>query len=188
METTDDGSDKFREDFTSAVQLLEQAVARDPKFAGAYWALSEANILLYRSGETPNTDYRTRAEAALTEAQRIAPEAGETLYAQARIIYYGYRDFTRALATLEEAAKSLPNSAEVTTTRALLYRRFGRWQEAFAQFKRATELNPQDPFNYINADVASTQLRWWDEHDQMEERGAKRFPRFAREAKIHNAV
>ncbi len=155
MENVDDGSDKFRDDVTRAVQFLEQAVARDPKFAGAYWALSEANIVLFRSGESPNTDYRTRAEAALKEAQRIAPEAGETLYAQARIIYYGYFDLTRALATLEEAARSLPNSAEVTMTRGLLYRRFGRWQEAFAQFKRATELNPQEPFSYMNAGAAA---------------------------------
>ncbi len=188
METFNDGSDKFKEDFTRAVQLLEQAVARDPKFAGAYWALSEANILLYRSSDPPNTDYRTRAEAALKEAQRIAPETGETLYAQARIFYYGYLDFTRALATLEEAAKSLPNSAEVTVTRGLLYRRFGRWQEAFAQFKRATELNPQDPSSYMNAGMAAISLRWWEEGDQVNGRIAKHFPRFAREAAMEHAV
>ncbi len=189
METTnDEGDDKFRDDFTRAVQLLEQAVARDPQFAGAYWALSEANIQLFRSGDSPNIEYRARAEAALKEAQRIAPEAGETLHAQARIFYYGYLDFTRALATLEEAAKSLPNSAEVTVTRGLLYRRFGRWQEAFAQFKRATELNPQDPFSCINAGGIAIALRWWDEADQMNERMAKRFPRYAREATIEHAV
>ncbi|MDQ3314419.1 MAG: tetratricopeptide repeat protein, partial [Verrucomicrobiota bacterium] len=188
METTDDGSDKFREDFTRAVQLLEQAVARDPKFAGAYWALSEANILLYGTGEPPNTDYRTRAEAALEQAQRIAPEAGETLHAQARIIYYGYLDFTRALATLEGAARSLPNSAEVTMTRGLLYRRFGRWQEAFAQFKRATELNPQDPFGYMSAGMAAISLRWWDDAATMRARLTKQFPRLTQGAQIDEAV
>jgi len=189
METPDvsDEHEKFVEDNTRAVQLLEQAVARDPKFAGAYWALSEANIQLYR-GPTRNADYRTRAEAALKEAQRIAPEAGETLHAQARIAYYGYLDYTRALATLEEAAKSLPNNAEVTMTRGLLYRRFGRWQEAFAQFKRATELNPQDPFSYTTAGWTALCLRWWDEGDQMYELMAKRFPRSAREATIQHAL
>ena len=33
----------------------------------------------------------------------------------------------------------------------LLYRRFGRWQEAYAQFERATELNPQDLTGYYSA-------------------------------------
>jgi TolB-like protein/class 3 adenylate cyclase len=183
----DDDSDKFRDDFTRAVQLLEQAVARDPKFAGAYWALSEANIQLYRSAHPPNVEYRARAEAALKEAQRIAPEAGETLHAQARIIYYGYYDFPRALATLEEAAKSLPNSAEVTMTRALLYRRFGRWQEAYAQFVRSSELNPRDVLAYISAGGAALALHWWDELDQVVERISKHFPKRS-EATIEHAV
>jgi TolB-like protein len=190
METPDldDDSTKFREDYTRAVQLLEQAVARDPKFAGAYWALSEANIQLYRGGEPPNIEHRARAEAALKEAQRIAPEAGETFYAQARITYYGYYDFTRALATLEEAAKSLPNSAEVTITRALLYRRFGRWQEAYALFVRSSELNPRDLLPYISAGGAALELRWWDELDQMAERIKKHFPRRASVVAMEHAV
>ena len=190
METPDldDDNTKFIDDNTRAVQLLEQAVARDRKFAAAYWALTEANIQLFRSSELPNTDYRTRAEAALQEAQRIAPEAGETLHAQARVIYYGYLDFTRALATLEEAAKSLPNNAEVTTTRGLLYRRFGRWQEAYAQFVRASELNPQDPSAYIFAGGAAQDLRWWDELDQVAERIVKHFPRRVRIATIEHGV
>ncbi len=190
METPDldDDNAKFVEDNTRAVQLLEQAVARDRKFTAAYWALTEANIQLFRSSNPPNTDHRTRAEAALKEAQRIAPEAGETLHAQSRVIYYGYYDFPRALATLELAAKSLPNNAEVTLTRGLLYRRFGRWQEAYAQFVRSTELNPQDLLAYISADGAAVGLRWWDEADQMVERIAKHFPRRASVATMEHAV
>ncbi|MDQ6912147.1 MAG: hypothetical protein M3128_04665 [Verrucomicrobiota bacterium] len=190
METQDldDDNTRFIEDHTRAVELLEQAVARDGKFVAAYWALTEANIQLFRSSDSPNTDYRTRAEAALKEAQRIAPEAGETLHAQARVIYYGYLDFTRALATLEEAAKSLPNSAEVTMTRGLLYRRFGRWQEAYAQFMRATELNPQDLSAYIFAGGAAQGLRWWDELDQMAARIIKHFPRRGRIATMEHGL
>ena len=185
METPDmgDNHEQFRDDYTRAVQLLEQSVARDRGFAAAYSALTEANIQLFRNSEPPDLEYRTRAETALKEAQRLAPEAGETYYAQSRVIYYGYRDFERALATLEQAAKSLPNSAEVTLTRALLYRRFGRWQEAFAQFQRATELNPQDPFGYYNAAGAAMNLRWWDESDRTRARIVKLFPRLARGAR-----
>ena len=89
----DDEPEKFVEDNVRAVQLLEQAVARDPKFAGAYWALTEANIQLYRAKQPPNLEYRARAEAALREAQRLAPEAGETYYAQSRVTYYGVPRF-----------------------------------------------------------------------------------------------
>src|SRR5207237_10312442 len=113
-------NDKYREDYTRSVQYIEQAIARDPKFAGAYWALTEANIQLFRGSDPPNPEFRSRAETALKEAQRMAPEAGETLHAQARVIYYGYHDFPRALATLERAATLLPHSAEANLTRASL--------------------------------------------------------------------
>ena len=178
METPDveNEHEKFIEDNTRAVQLLEQAVARDRKFVAAYWALTEANIQLFRSSEPLNIDYRTRAEVALREAQRLAPDAGETYYAQSHITYYGYYDFKGALTNLEQAAKSLPNRAEVALTRAYLYRRFGRWQEAYALFVRCSELNPQDPAPYIAAAGAAQGLRWWDEFDQMGVRAAKHFP------------
>jgi tetratricopeptide (TPR) repeat protein len=183
----DRDDDKLRDDYTRAVEFLEQAVARDPKFVAAYWALTEANIQLFR-GNPPNPEYRARAEAASKEAQRLAPEAGETLHAEARVIYYGYHDFPRALATLERAAKLLPNSAEVTMTRALLYRRFGRWQDAYAQFERATELNPQDPTGYDGAADIARGLRWWDEADRVRARLIKRFPRLTRQARVEEMV
>ncbi|MDB6147825.1 MAG: hypothetical protein JWO45_1489, partial [Spartobacteria bacterium] len=167
---------------------LEQAVARDPHFAAAYWALTEANIQLFRNSEPPNLEYRTRAETALKEAQRLAPEAGETLHAQARVIYYGYQDFSRALAKLEDAARLLPNSAEVTLTRAYLYRRFGRWQEAFAQFQRTRELNPQEPVAYYNAAATAAGLRWWDDADRIRGRMTKLFPSLARAARMEEML
>src|SRR5207253_2747380 len=184
----EDQHEKFVVDNTRAVQLLEQAVARDPKFAAGYWALTEANIQLYGASNPPNPEYRTRAEASLQEAKRLAPEADETYYAQSRVAYYGYLDFTRAQGNLEQAAKSLPNNADVTLTRALLYRRFGRWQEAYALFVRASELNPRDLSGYIFAADAAFGLRWWNEGDQMRERVVKHFPRRARIARIEGAI
>ncbi len=75
METPDleDDNQKFVEDNTRAVQLLEQAAARDPKFAGAYWALTEANIQLYRSTGAANPEYRARAEARFERSATSCP-------------------------------------------------------------------------------------------------------------------
>jgi tetratricopeptide (TPR) repeat protein len=73
-------------------------------------------------------------------------------------------------------------------TRALLYRRFGRWQEAYAQFVRASELNPQDLLAYISAGGAAMALRWWDEVDRMVERIVKHFPRHVSGASREHAV
>ena len=189
MESPDivDTHEKFVEDQKRAVPLLEQALARDPQFAAASCALVEANIQLFRS-DTERPEYRARAESALKEAQRLAPQAGETLLANARLIYYGYRDFGKALDILEQAAKLLPNNAEVTLTRGFLYRRFGRWQEAYAQFRRTSELNPEDPTGYVGAAQAASALRWWDEMDRGIERVIKRFPTQAKPAGVGIAI
>src|SRR5436190_8847157 len=98
MESSDADSEpnKYRDDYMRAVQLLEQAVARDPRFAAGYWALAEANTQLYRNAPT-KPEFRSRADAAVKEAKRIAPEAGETLHAEARLIYYGEHDYHKAL-------------------------------------------------------------------------------------------
>ena len=73
-------------------------------------------------------------------------------------------------------------------TRALLYRRFGRWQESYAQFVRASELNPHDLTAYIGAGGAAYPLRWWPEMDQIVEGVVRRFPRRVRFALMEEAV
>ena len=190
METPDmgDNVDEFRNDNVRAVQLLEQAVARDSQFVAAYWALAEANIQVYRCSNAEAPEYRARSEAALKQAQRLAPDAGETIYAQSRLIYYGYHDFKKALATLEQAANLLPNNAEISLTRALLYRRFGRWQESFDQFVRATELNPQDRFAYINGAAVALELRWYEDADRILERALRLFPGIAKPLRMQKII
>jgi len=151
----------YNENLIKAVGLLEQAVAKDPQFSLAYSALAEANIQCFRGGEGPK--YLAQANSALQEAHRLAPEAGETHFAQALFQYYGHKDFNRALATLEVAARSLPNNAQVFVLRGLLERRLGRWEESFRHFKQAIELDPKDQNVYGYAAQEAWSLRQYEE-------------------------
>jgi serine/threonine protein kinase/tetratricopeptide (TPR) repeat protein len=160
METSTDDF-VYEENLTKAVGLFEQAVAKDQQFSLAYSALAEANLQLYRARQDPKQ--LANADAALQEAHRLAPEAGETHFAQALFYYYGDHDFDRALATLEVAARSLPNNAQVFVLRGLLERRLGRRVEAFRHFKQAIELDPKDPTGYGNAAGAALALRRYEE-------------------------
>ena len=79
-------------------------------------------------GDFDHTDARREAgRAALQQAVRLQPDAGETHVAQAVFAYHGFRDYDRALAELALARRSLPNSADVALTLATIYRRLGRW-------------------------------------------------------------
>jgi Tfp pilus assembly protein PilF len=122
---------------------LEKAVARDPNFFLAYCLLAEANLSLHWRYESV-IGARERAEVALQAARRLAPEAGEMHLAEARFFYWGKRDYDHALESLEKAARSSPNSADIFRFTALVERRLGRWAESIRHELRAVELDPLD--------------------------------------------
>ena len=84
------------------------------------------------------------AEAAIQEAFRIRPNAGEAHYARAVHLYRGYRDFDGALAELEIARQTLPNHAPIFEMMGFIQRRQGRWEESTRNLERAAELDPRN--------------------------------------------
>jgi len=68
-----------------AVDLLNQAVARDPSFFDAYCQLAYVHDALYFFGDDHASARLALAEAALQAASRLRPDAGETHLARGRI-------------------------------------------------------------------------------------------------------
>src|SRR5436305_1643455 len=80
-----------------AIDLLNQAVARDPSFFQAYCLLAGVHGNLYWFGDhTPGR--LALEEAAIQAASRLRPDAGETHLARAGNLYSGYLDYDGALA------------------------------------------------------------------------------------------
>jgi TolB-like protein/Tfp pilus assembly protein PilF len=125
------------------IDLLNQAVARDPSFFEAYCALALAHDQLYFFGYDHAPVRLALAEAALKEAFRIRPNAGEAHLALAQHLYNGYLDYDGALAELEVARPSLPNNSGVFFLMGCIQRRQGRWEESMRSFERAIELDPR---------------------------------------------
>jgi serine/threonine protein kinase/tetratricopeptide (TPR) repeat protein len=138
------GNDSQWADIFKAIDLLNQAVARDPSFLKAYRLLVVAHDVLY-SFDLDHTPARLAlAEAAVREAFRIRPNAGEVHWARAFHLYNGYRDYDGALAELEVARQSLPNDPYVFKLMGSIQRRQGRWEESIRNHERAIELDPRD--------------------------------------------
>jgi TolB-like protein/Flp pilus assembly protein TadD/predicted Ser/Thr protein kinase len=131
-------------DFPQVIDLLNQAVARDPLFFQAYCRLARAHDQLYFFGLDHTPARLSLAEAALKEAFRIRPNAGEAHLARAWHLYNGHLDYDAAVAELEIARRSLPNSPGVFSLTAYIQRRQGRWEEAIQNLERAIELDPRD--------------------------------------------
>jgi TolB-like protein/Tfp pilus assembly protein PilF/acyl dehydratase len=132
-------------DLLEAIDLLNQAVARDPSFFQAYCTLAEAHDQLYNGGWDHTSARLALAEAVIEAASRLRPNAGETHLARARNIYQGYLDYNGALAELELARQTLPNDSRVFELTGYIQRRQqGRYEEATRNLERAIELDPRN--------------------------------------------
>lgn len=133
-----------RADDFKVVDLLTQAVARDPSFFDAYCQLAKAHGWLYFLGVDHTSARLALAEAALHAASRLRPDAGETHLARGQNLYWGYRDYDGALTELEVARQSLPNDARIFRLTGSIQRRQGHWEESTRNLERAAELDPRD--------------------------------------------
>jgi TolB-like protein/Tfp pilus assembly protein PilF/predicted Ser/Thr protein kinase len=131
------------EDLLRAIDLLNQAVARDPSFFKAYCRLAMAHDQFYFFGFDHTPARLAAAEAALQAAFRIRPNAGEAHLARAHHLYNGYLDYDGAMAELEIARRSLPNNSRIFAVMGFIQRRQGRREESMRNFERAIELDPR---------------------------------------------
>src|SRR5438128_10359155 len=94
-----------------AVQLLDQAVTRDPAFLLAHCQLVRANDLIYYANWDHTETRLALAQTSVEAAVRLQPHAGETHLAQANHSFFGYLNYDRAREELAKAQRELPNNA-----------------------------------------------------------------------------
>jgi TolB-like protein/Tfp pilus assembly protein PilF len=134
-------------DVLKAIELLDEAVKRDPSFFDAYCQLAYAHEQLYAVFGSDHTPARLAlAEAAVQAATRLRPDAAETHLARAQYLYYGLRDYAGALAELEIARRALPNDPLLFELTGYILRRRGQQEEGLRNLERAAELDPRNFF------------------------------------------
>ena len=146
-----------------AVDLLNQAVARDRSFFDAYCQLAWVHDGAYFLGFDHTSARLALADAAVQAASRLRPDAGEMHLARGQNLYQGYRDYDGALAELELARQTLPNDWRVFFQSGLIERRQGRWEEAIRDLERAIELDPRNPFTLGQTAASYQALRRYAE-------------------------
>jgi TolB-like protein/tRNA A-37 threonylcarbamoyl transferase component Bud32/Tfp pilus assembly protein PilF len=127
-----------------ALDLLNQAIARDPNFFLAYCQLARVHDEIYYFGIDHTPHRLVRAEEAIRNAARLRPDAGETHLARAKHLYHGYLDFAGARREIALARTTLPNEPSVSALAGFIDRRQSRWDQSLHHLERAAEL---DPFN-----------------------------------------
>jgi TolB-like protein/Flp pilus assembly protein TadD len=159
-----------RANLLEAVDLLNQAVARDPSFFKAYCQLAHTHDRLYFLGYDHTPARLALAEAAIQAAFRLGPDAGEAHLARAQNLYRGYLEYDAALAELEVAGQTLPNDAGVFELKAYIQRRRGKQDEAVRSLERAIDLDPRNTFTLQQLALSYHHLRRFAEEKSVLDR------------------
>jgi len=134
-------------DLRKAIELLDEAVKRDPSFFDAYCQLARAHEFVYAVSGSDHTPARLAlAEAAVQAATRLRPDSAETHLARAQYLYHELRDYAGALAELEIARRALPNDPRLFELTGYILRRRGQQEEGLQNLQRAVELDPRNFF------------------------------------------
>jgi len=137
-------STRVKDDLFEAVQLLDQALARDPSFFDAYGQLAGAHDRIYFLG-FDHTDARLQlSEAVIQSVRRLRPADGETHLALAQHLYWAYQGYDRAREELAAARRTLPNESRIPLMASYIDRRQGHWEKSLEEMKQALELDPRN--------------------------------------------
>src|SRR5438552_4698821 len=164
-------------DLRKAIELLDEAVKRDPSFFDAYCQLAWAHETLYAVSGFDHTPARLAStEAALQATARLRPDAGETHLARAQYLYYGQRDYAGALAELENARRSLPNDPRIFKLIGFILRRRGQQEEGLRNLGKALELDPRSYDIMQQIALSYEQLRRYPEEAAILDRALTIIP------------
>ncbi len=132
--------------FAAGIELLNEAIRRDPQFLVAHCQLAYAHsgMILFGLDNAPTR--LAAANAAAAAARQLSPDSGDTHLALAYVFYAGFQ-YDLAREELEIARRHSPNDPRTTVFSAFIHRRQGRWQDSTRDFERALVLDP------LNADL-----------------------------------
>ncbi len=138
------GKDYYNQrDYRAAIDLLEQAIELDPKFALAHAQLSRAHISLYWGNRESQTKGRLdKAKEAVDKALELNPNLPEVHLALGHYYYHGLRKYDDALIEFDSVLRVQPNNDEALAFTCYVQRKQGKVEEALKNVQRASEINP----------------------------------------------
>src|SRR5438034_3637896 len=157
-------------DYFQAIELLNQALARDSAFLLAYCRLAEAHDELYFMQIDHMPSRLELAKSALNSAFRLKPDSDDAHLALGRHFYHGYFDYDHARDELAITGRTLPNSARIFEWTGFIDRRQSRWHDTVRNFERATELDPRNVKILTSAAVTYGLLREYKQSREVFDR------------------
>ena len=160
-----------RQDFEYALQMFEQAIELDPKFALAHAGIAHLCGVIFEVRDQ-NPNWMERGLAACDRATALAPDLPEVLVARARIFYAQKKNDESAQLALR-AIERKPDCDGAWNILGRAYFASGRYEEAAGIAERAIEFNGDDYNMYIPYEQALERLDRKKDADAIRERYGK---------------
>lgn len=139
-----------RWDTRTAIEMLEQAVELDPKFADAWARLAEACVLIGTTQE-PHPRWLKRASEAIRKALSLDRHSAEAHCARGRLLWTPAQKFKNrpALRALREALHINPGCHAARIWQCLILLHLGLHEDARAGLMEALAAQPDHAFTLV---------------------------------------
>jgi TolB-like protein len=151
---------------TPAVELYQQAIDRDPKFARAHARLAWTRLWEHWFVKPLAAPELDEIKSHIDRALALEPNSPEAHLALGVYHYWGYRDYEPALIEFRRALELQPSNARAYSLLGYVYRRQGQWEKSLAAIRRAEELDPLDVNFATERGLIHINLRQWNEAQQ----------------------
>lgn len=128
------------ENIDNAIQVFQQALARDPKYALAYAGLGES--YRHKYDLTKDAEWMTRGQDACRKAVELGPALPDGRVCLGIIATHTGK-YDEAVSEFRQALAVSPSHDQANVELALALERLGRFDEAEAAYKSSVSLRPQ---------------------------------------------
>ena len=132
-------------DLKEAIKYFNEAVEKDPNYALAYAGLADAYSLLADYDGALPTDAYPKAKEAAAKALELDDELAEAHTSLSYVKMFYYHDWQGAQDGYRRAIALNPNYATARHWYSEYLTAMGRFDEAFAEARRAKEIDPLSP-------------------------------------------
>jgi len=131
-----------KERVQKAMQLLEEAIALDPKYAYAYSVLCTAHFELVLLGASDSPRDSLRRAVELGKKAVALDESNSHAHANLAFPYMYLREFDKAIEEAEKGVSLGPNSAAAYFALGAVLQTVSRYQEAIPVLEKSLRLSP----------------------------------------------
>jgi TolB-like protein/Flp pilus assembly protein TadD len=132
------------EDQKRGIEMLQQAVEMDTRFALAWATLSKVHSSVYHDRVDFTEERLAKARECADRALALQPDLREGHLALGYYYYWGRSDYGQALEEFKRAAQGRADDPEILEAMAYVNRRQGYWDESIVAMEKAFALNPRN--------------------------------------------